>query len=465
MGSVSFFCTVRELELISDWINTHSCGMETGNGPFWMIPQEAWTLRPYQDHFGGKWRFPKYKDGRQWYPSHVKARLLQSHIDRMKEGLQKFYYSGGRNGWTLLYVDIDAHEPWQTDARQLADFLADLFGKDSCMVINSKRGYNLFIKWEYCKKRHLESIGVTEWKKANTFIARLESALKRHTAHFKSIVEVKGKITTSHTDNGTLAKLPFGPHWNHAHEQAFKNLPIFDTQTLQGIIDAIDTKHSSTAKAACGRPQSGSQITCSRGSCDAFNISADDMGRIDEYLDECKTMSWHLNAMKHDPKRYGVKITTEDFRIFMVVLGLGRKYRKAKFGEQMSSAWIKAIWTRLYETGMIDRAYDCSRVAAMRNTMADCGYLNCIDNSFYFDATGETKGKAMEWHLKPEYDVVNTQEDERESIIEEVALVQPAFSWRPVLRMPLDIIRKLENDFWRRYSPPMEEALYRQMAA
>ena len=57
------------------------------------------------------------------------------------------YYTSGRNGLGLLYLDIDAHQPWQTDEYQAKAILQELFpfGYFRC----SRRGQNGYLKIRY----------------------------------------------------------------------------------------------------------------------------------------------------------------------------------------------------------------------------------------------------------------------------------------------------------------------------
>src|SRR5215469_18920837 len=66
------------------------------------------------------------KNGFPFEPWQVKTDYLApKHIHLMLEQLEKFYYTGGREGISLFMTDLDAHEEWQTD---LSDLYADIEG-------------------------------------------------------------------------------------------------------------------------------------------------------------------------------------------------------------------------------------------------------------------------------------------------------------------------------------------------
>lgn len=430
----------QTFDALAPWINIQCSGKwhipNVGNPhPIYFIKQEAYEL-------GQRWKNGEhhlfYKDGSRFFPSHLKAWLRPRHIDEMIGGNGKFYYTGGRHGQTLLMIDIDAHEPWQTDAKETMLQVVDILGADKCFVVESTRGYNIFVKWRYLELADFMIFRPSAWQQANRTILSLQSALKRHTAHSLSCVEVKGTISVSSEHYGSLAKLPCFGTWTEARLNEFRNLPILDSPWLESKIQQIEKNETKSVK---------EKSKVKTGSCDSFNLSQDDIDSIPKFVKILKSRSWYCDNRKVDLKRKDVKLVSLDFAYGFVVLSLARKYRKAKFGEQMPTKFIQIIWNHLYEAGIFSRAFDSSRWAGIRDTLADCGFLLFVSNRYWFDGRGEKRGKAMEWRLLDEFDVCVTQkaqeqencgegDEERESIIKEVYEVHKPNRWRPVLVMP-----------------------------
>jgi len=314
------------------------------------------------------------------------------YVQDMIDGKERYYYSGGQFGRTLLYLDVDAHEEWQDDADELTKKVMDLFGDDSCFIVKSSRGMNIFVKWEYLKAENVTIFGVASRRKANETIADLEKALKRHTRSFKSHDRIKGKITLSHDHYGTLAKLPvFGGSWTEERLQKFDSLSVVDNEFIRGLISTLNNSNPNH--------RHRSRKTRHRaGSCDSFTISGRDEERIPAWLHEVRETSWHLANNACKAKRAGTKVTSRDFAIAQVVLGLAGKCRKIRFGHQMPTAYVAAIWPSCFKTGWVDRGFDSSRFAAIRNTMADHGMIDLVSQKYWFDRQqrGEGEGDGME---------------------------------------------------------------------
>jgi hypothetical protein len=388
---------------LQPWINV-GCGgkwhvpMDGDPHPIYLIKQEAYDL-------GKRWRngerFVCYYDGSRFFPSHLRSHLRAKHLDEMIAGQCKYYYTGGRHGRTLVMIDVDAHESWQTDARETLDQVVELLGADKCFVVESTRGYNVFVKWQYLEPKPFMVFGVETWRRANKTISGLQSALKAFTAHRLSCVEVKGTISTSSQHYGSLAKLPCYGAWSEDHLREFCDLPVVDTAWMQAKIEML--KQNS--------PEPTTTKTVKAGSCDSFTLSPEEVASIPRFVKMLKSLSWYCHSRKVDPKRDDVKLVALDFAYAFVVLSLARKHRKRKFGEQMPTNFIQAIWNHLYGEGIFTRAFDASRWAAIRNTLADCGFLLFVSNRYWFDRRGEKRGKAMEWRLLDEYDVLLAREE------------------------------------------------------
>jgi hypothetical protein len=182
-------------------------------------------------------------------------------------------------------------------------------------------------------------------------------------------------------------------------------------------------------------------------------LSQEEVEAIPSFVKSLKSVSWYCHGRKVDPGRGDVKLVPLDFAYAFVVLSLARKHRVKKFGEQMPTTFVQSIWTHLYQMGVFTRAFDCSRWAAIRNTLADCGLLFVVSNRYWFDPRGETRGKAMEFRLVDEYDVLLAQEEgereEEEVIIQKPYPVHEPNRWRPVFVSPENrhyhLIERLER--------------------
>ena len=117
---------------------------------------------------------------------------VQQHIE---DGLLS-YYTSGKRGLGLLYLDIDAHYRFQNDADRARELLQRFF---PAFFRTSNRGINGYLKVRYRT--------ITQF---NRMADDLERTLKRLFDHFGILcdIEVKGTITTDQK-SGRLAKLPF----------------------------------------------------------------------------------------------------------------------------------------------------------------------------------------------------------------------------------------------------------------
>jgi hypothetical protein len=120
----------------------------------------------------------------------------------------------------------------------------------------------------------------------------------------------------------------------------------------------------------------------------------------EDVLAEYKSLSYYCMAVRQADPAGRRKVTALDFQIAFLVLSACRL--KPNANGQLPGNRIKAIWTYLFENGFVTRGFDGSRWKVIRDTMEDCGFLNMVENTYYFNLDG-VKGKAMEWSLKGEY--------------------------------------------------------------
>ena len=96
----------------------------------------------------------------------------------------------------LLYLDIDAHNPWQTDEYRAKAILQELFPFGYFRA--SRRGQNGYLKIRY---------GTV--KEFNGLADRLEQILQRYFLSRGILCDFETKGTITDDKSGSLAKLPF----------------------------------------------------------------------------------------------------------------------------------------------------------------------------------------------------------------------------------------------------------------
>jgi hypothetical protein len=191
--------------------------------PYHTIARDTWTLHAqYKD--GLK---PHHEDGRPFHPffdvkRHVySVEHVQQHLDRREVG----YYTSGKHGKGLLYLDVDAHHDFQTDEHRARELLQQVL---PAYWRTSRRGQNGYVKVQY------ERIG--DFNKLAEFEAHVRRWLRSHGVLCD--FEIKGTITTEES-SGRLAKLPFGnkcpcdmrdesDSWNFTQLMKFEESPVLN---------------------------------------------------------------------------------------------------------------------------------------------------------------------------------------------------------------------------------------------
>ena len=185
-----------------------------------------------------------YPDGRKFNPFlDIVANIYSPrHVHRHIEGVEVTYYTSGRNGRGLLYLDIDAHQPWQTDEHEAKRILQDLFPFGYFRA--SRRGQNGYLKIRYDTAEQF-----------NDLADHLEATLRQLflTKGILCDIEIKGKITTK-DKSGSLAKSPFTTarcpchkrdetdDWNDDQLQKFKNCPTVNVRRVEFLVNEIEAQ-------------------------------------------------------------------------------------------------------------------------------------------------------------------------------------------------------------------------------
>jgi hypothetical protein len=209
------------------------------------ITREDWRLfRRYKD---GE-RNLTYLDGREFKPGRDIVQNIYGprHVHRHIDGGEVSYYTSGKNGLALAYLDIDAHHPWQTDEYRAKAVLEELFpfGYFRC----SRRGQNGYLKIRYNTPEEF-----------NDLADRLEKTLARLflSRGILCDIEIKGTITTGQK-SGSLAKPPFTTNypchrrdetdsWNYPQLEKFKACPVVNLRRIECIIGQIEIDEEKAA--------------------------------------------------------------------------------------------------------------------------------------------------------------------------------------------------------------------------
>lgn len=206
------------------FINLFDCGLMGYDSPFHLITKEDWRL--HARHKAGE-RGLLHEDGEKFNPYLDVVRNIFSdwHVHKHIEEQETTYYTSGKRGLALLYLDVDAHHPWQTDEYRAKAVLEKVF--PSGYFRASNRGQNGYLKIRYQSIREFNEVA-----------DHLQGTLKRLFLHLGVLCDVEVKGTITHNDkSGSLAKLPFQnkyschmrdetDSWNYPQLEKFKACPV-----------------------------------------------------------------------------------------------------------------------------------------------------------------------------------------------------------------------------------------------
>jgi hypothetical protein len=269
----------------------------------------------------------------------------------------------------MLYFDIDINKSQgvgtEANAKQAIDFLTNYF--PGLYSEKDRRAYPLIYNDGY---------GLPEFK---AILKRLQATfndlLTRHTGIER--FEIKGLPTAIYKDGrdwrvdgyGTLAKLPT------------QLLERFDEFYSQPIV-----KVSELEKLVADLPAPDARATKAGRSTSETLLNEKQLALVPDVLAEYKSLSYYCMAMRQADPAGRRKVTALDFQIGFLVLSACRL--KPNANGQLPGNRIKAIWTYLFENGFVTRGFDGSRWKVIRDTMEDCGLLNMVDNTYYFNLDG-----------------------------------------------------------------------------
>jgi hypothetical protein len=222
------------------FISLFDCGGSCDGKPYHLITKLDWD---FHARYKAGERNLTYPSGFEFNPYRCIVRNIFSpkHVDEHIDSNRTTYYTSGRNGLGLLYLDIDAHQPWQTDEYKAKAVLQKLFPK--AFFRASKRGQNGYLKVRYMTMQDF-----------NATAARLQRVLKRLFLHLGILcdIEVKGTITCD-GKSGSLAKLPFAsPYpcdmrdetdcWNYPQLTKFQACGMVNAARIKVLAGEVDAR-------------------------------------------------------------------------------------------------------------------------------------------------------------------------------------------------------------------------------
>ena len=224
-------------EAFEPFINVFDCGVKWLDSPVHLITKQDWQF--HAQHKAGE--TPTYPDGSKFNPYLDIVRNIYSpaHIDRHYEDGELSYYTSGRKGQGLLYLDVDSHKTWQTDDETGRADLEQAFPFGYFRP--SFRGQNGYLKVSYSS--------IAEF---NDFARRLQTTLRRTFLHLGILADIEVKGTITHKDkSGLLAKLPFTDRcpcnmrdetdtWNYPLLEKFKACPVVNVRRIKSIAGQLE---------------------------------------------------------------------------------------------------------------------------------------------------------------------------------------------------------------------------------
>jgi len=230
-NSVSQFAQ-ETFDAFAPFINIFDAGADF-DGPYHTISKQDWDF--FRRHKSGE-KPLFYEDGTQFHPYNHVLRNIYSpeHVQNHIISGDTSYYTSGRHGLGLLYLDVDAHHKWQTDEVRAKTLLHKLFPFGYYRTSN--RGQNGYLKIRYST--------ISEFNEA---AHELETTLQKLflQAEILCDIEIKGTITDN-GKSGLLAKLPFNrkeeqskrdetDSWDGKQLELFKNCPIVNLERIKFI--------------------------------------------------------------------------------------------------------------------------------------------------------------------------------------------------------------------------------------
>jgi hypothetical protein len=161
---------------------------------------------------------------------------------------------------------------------------------------------------------------------------------------------------------------------------------------------------------------------------EAFQMPSWDYKKAQAYF---KDLSYYCMAYHHEATG-GRKLFALDFQIALIALSVIAQ--KPNEDHQLPTELVKWVWQRVARKLGVERAFDVNRWKAIRNTLSDCQMLKWINNKYWFSKIPGQTGKAMQWHLLPEFTYTPTTINEESVICNKLLPVKEGYTGpRPLL--------------------------------
>lgn len=295
------------------------------------------------------------------------------------EGKETFYFSGGAKRYQLGMIDIDCHSSGTYAgavefARHLRNKLFPNLYFEQSTNGNGVHCYFIFDKWS-----------ATDPHKS---LKELDAKLKNHLAHHGfdvELVEIKGLSPIYEWDGekrlkdiphcGLLAKIPRGllsrfdelKATTSICSQWIRSIETFELPTATKI--AVEKKRG----AGSGRTQVIQQ-------------------RLIDALPSYRRLAESCMAdLTSDGE---LRITAEDKAVALLILR--NNFEEPATNFSFSQNYASAIWRSLYTSGVTNRAWNHHRWRAIRNYLADHGWLDCKNETYTY---GQGQGRSCRFVL------------------------------------------------------------------
>jgi len=139
------------------------------------------------------------------------------------------------------------------------------------------------------------------------------------------------------------------------------------------------------------------------------------------------TASARLTMLNNATDRPTAKVNADDLVAMLLAINIIRRGQKPT-DKGLPSTWIAKVWRSLYEAGIVSRSYNPTRAKIARNLLVDVGWVNMIDNTYYYypeleDEDGnkvKKKGRCMQWEISAEALVLLSQYNDETKFIDKV---------------------------------------------
>ena len=425
-------------QVLHPYLDLFTCGERYQDSPHLSIPN--WLKAEYADRHNSS--DPK-RVAMQYHAGRLNAKRIQRGIE-----FDDQYFTCNKasaSSLSLVYLDLDDHHPHQTDKAQLTQAVLNFVGPDN-LFFNEGR---LWVKG--C------------WKDSD--YPKFKQAYTAFTEALDSWAFAKCFQTNVDTPKGfnQLGRLPF-KNWNYTKLDTFKNTAHVTVEMLKGwtrrlkedtkrgtspstcfVIDShfdrgtdalVEFPSPSTVEGCDGddtlddgdaplrsassptpplRSVAGKVTPEVKGrskvnlckSLSGMPLTDTEIEDIPDRIKRYRSLSYRCMdaSRQHRPK--GQRLYSLDVQYALTILDLQFRHPNENHGAPVKRA--EAWWNWMVKEKHFTRGWCGKKWAAIHRMLVDCGVLNVIDNTYWFDADGGKPGKAMQYHIKEEYLAVATK--------------------------------------------------------